>query len=132
MHLAALPLIKDHSISERYVEAMIDCVQKHGSYIFLTPDIALAHARPEQGVDQLSLSIYVSQTGVEFPQGKSARMIIVLAPIDQKSHMTILTEVLELVRNTNVLGEIFQAKSQIEVYQLIRSSIGQPMTGLMP
>jgi len=59
-------------------------------------------------------------------------MIIVLAPIDQKSHMTILTEVLELVRNTNVLGEIFQAKSQIEVYQLIRSSIGQPMTGLMP
>lgn len=132
IRLAALPLIMDHSISERYVQAMIECVQAHGSYIFLTPDIALAHARPEQGVDQLSLSIYVSQTGVEFPQAKSARMIIVLAPIDQKSHMTILTEILELVRNTKVLGEIFRAEGKTEVYRLIRSSVGQPITALMP
>lgn len=132
IRLAALPLVQDHSISERYIQAMIDCVLTHGSYIFLTPDIALAHARPEQGVEQLSLSIYVSKPGVEFPQGKSARMIIVLAPIDQKSHMTILTEILELVRNTEVLGKIFQAEGQIEVCQLIRSSIGQPITALMP
>lgn len=129
---AARPLISDHSIAPGYVQAMIECVETHGSYIFLTPDIALAHARPEQGVEQLSLSVYVSRPGVVFPQGKSARMIVVLAPIDQKSHMTILTELLELVRNQPVLEMIFQAVDRDEVYRWIRSAISQPITALMP
>lgn len=129
---AALPLLQDRSISEGYVQAMIECVEAHGAYIFLTPDIALAHARPEQGVEQLSLSLYVSQPGVAFPQGKSARMILVLAPIDQKSHLTILTEILELIRNPEVLQQIFASDGADAIYQLIRSQICPPLTAVMP
>ena len=41
----------------RYIQAMIDAVHELGAYMVLAPGLALAHARPEDGVKSIGLSL---------------------------------------------------------------------------
>lgn len=54
---AAKPLLKNGSITEKYIDAMIQKVESFGPFIHICPDVALPHARPEDGVNQLGMSL---------------------------------------------------------------------------
>lgn len=53
----ACPLLKENCIEESYVNAMIDSVKEFGPYIVMGKHLALAHARPEDGVNNLGISV---------------------------------------------------------------------------
>ena len=57
-----------------------------GPYMFITRDLILAHARPENGVKHLDLSIGIATDGIEFEGGKTARVIFCLVVEDQQKH----------------------------------------------
>ena len=52
---SAQHLLETGKIEERYIRAMIDAVHRVGPYIVLGNHVALAHARPECGVNELSV-----------------------------------------------------------------------------
>lgn len=57
IHLAARPLVQQNKIEQRYVEAMIQSIEQYGSYIVITPKVAIPHARPSDGVYELAMSL---------------------------------------------------------------------------
>jgi len=62
IRLVAQPLLKDKYITENYIEAMINVVKEYGAYIVVGKGVALAHARPEEGVNKLGLSVMTLKT----------------------------------------------------------------------
>lgn len=56
------PLVKEQVIESRYIDAMINSVKEFGPYIVIGKHIALAHARPEDGVNKLGISEQLLKT----------------------------------------------------------------------
>lgn len=64
--IACQPLIDKGCIEPRYVDAIYKSHEQIGPYYVLGPGIAMPHARPEEGVNQLSLALTIIEKGVEF------------------------------------------------------------------
>ena len=77
---AAKPLLADMSITNHYVEAMINNVKKFGTYIVVAPKVAMPHSRPEDGVNKNCLALLKINEGVflEMKQMKMKKYILYL------------------------------------------------------
>ncbi|WP_020619351.1 BglG family transcription antiterminator [Paenibacillus daejeonensis] len=120
---AAQPLLAAGIIETRYVEAMIHKVDEHGPYIVLAPGVAIAHARPEDGVLRTGFSMLKLASPVAF--GQEARhqvhTVFVLASADGESHLKPLAQLSVLLRephkltileNTNAIEDILRLIDQ--------------------
>jgi mannitol/fructose-specific phosphotransferase system IIA component (Ntr-type) len=88
-------LLADAGIcTEVYIDAMVDTVKRLGPYMVLAPGIALAHARPEDGVLKVGISIINLATPVDF--GSEANdpvsLVISFGATDKESHIGMLQE----------------------------------------
>lgn len=63
----------------RYVQACIDSLYKNGPYIVLTPGVALAHSRPEDGATGLGVTLLRLREPVEFGHPKNDPVDLVFA-----------------------------------------------------
>ncbi len=84
-----------------YVDAMVAAVNKLGPYMVLAPGIALAHARPEDGMLKVGLSIVNLATPVEFgtPANDPVFLVISFGGVDKEQHVTMLQELAEFLMN---------------------------------
>lgn len=88
-------LMLDAGICEqRYIDAMVEAVNRLGPYMVLAPGIALAHGRPEDGMIKVGMSIINLAAPVEF--GSEANdpvsLVISFGGIDNESHVGMLQE----------------------------------------
>lgn len=77
--LAGQILLETGAITPSYIDAMIQAVEEIDPYIVITPGIALAHARPEDGVRQMYMSLITLDTPVEFGAATNDPVDIVIA-----------------------------------------------------
>ncbi|AIF50327.1 BglG family transcription antiterminator [Pelosinus sp. UFO1] len=117
--LAAAPLLEEELINDCYVNAMIECVENYGPYIFITPDVALAHAKPEGNVNGLSASMLLAHDGILFPDNKVARVIIVLALIDDEQHLGAMKDILDFFGDEHNTARLSNAVNEVVAYSLI-------------
>lgn len=113
IRLAAKPLILDNSITENYVRAMINNVKKFGAYIVINDTIALAHSRPEDGVTKDCLSLLKINDGVIFDENLSEKvyLIFVLGAVTNKSHIDVLSKLMEIIDNQDMIDRMIEATS---------------------
>ena len=97
IRLAGKPLLDNGSIQAEYLDTIISQIEYYGPYMFLTDDVILAHAKPENGVNRLDISIAAFHTPVIFTERRKAKLVIVLAAEDQEKHLKILQDILVLV-----------------------------------
>lgn len=116
---ASAPLVRDGSISSDYTDAMISNVTEFGPYIFITPEIALAHAKPENGVNQMAISLLIMRKEVLFFEGYRAKIIIVLAPVDNESHLTALKDIVAFFSESGNLKKLLKAATRAEAYGIM-------------
>lgn len=116
---AAEPLIEDGSIEPGYCDAMIACVEKFGSYVFLTPRIALVHARPEDGVRELAMSMTLAPEGIPFPDDRTAELMLVLAPEDDERHLRALQDLSEMFGDDALPDRILSMKQAGDIRRLL-------------
>ncbi|MDF2636012.1 MAG: modulated transcriptional regulator, MtlR family [Pelosinus sp.] len=119
IRLAAAPLLDEALIHKTYVDAMIDCVETYGSYIFITPEVALAHAKPGGNVHGLSASMLLAREGVIFPEDKVAKVIIVLALIDEEQHLGAMKDILQFFGDETNITRMINAVNEIVAYSFI-------------
>ncbi|WP_214739850.1 MULTISPECIES: PTS sugar transporter subunit IIA [unclassified Exiguobacterium] len=119
IRLAAEPLLNNGSIEARYIETMIENVIEHGPYIVLMPHIAIPHARPEDGVNQLGMSVMKLNEPVLFPGDKPVRAFFVLAAIDQTTHLKALAQLTELLGNEQDLTLVLEAGTVDEIMKVL-------------
>ncbi|MGZ7440950.1 BglG family transcription antiterminator [Paenibacillus sp. TH7-28] len=109
IRVAAKPLLQDGSISDRYVQAMIDKVNQYGPYIVAAPGVAIAHARPEDGAAKASMALLTIRKGVAFSSQARhlVNLLIVVVGTDGESHLKALSQLVNLLvdeQNRQVLG----------------------------
>lgn len=123
--LAAQPLIKNHSISNEYLQTMINSVNELGPYIIITPLVALPHARPEQGVQKMGLSLLRLKQAVAFSNDSDhlVNLVIVLAANDNSSHIGILTELSDLLGEEANVQAMIAANSSDEIITIINTQL---------
>ena len=119
IRLAAEPLVQNGTIETRYVETMIENVVEHGPYIVLMPQIAIPHARPEDGVNQLGMSVLKLTEPVFFPGDKPVRAFFVLAAIDQTTHLKALAQLTELLGNEQDVSLVLGADNVEEIVEIL-------------
>ena len=87
---SAQPLLANGSIEPRYIDNMIQAVKDLGPYIAIAPGVAIAHAKPEQGVVRMGMSLATLKHPVSF--GNTAndpiRLVLTLAAQDHDASWT--------------------------------------------
>jgi PTS system ascorbate-specific IIA component len=91
-----------------YIDAMVRTVHEMGPYMVLAPGLALAHARPEDGVSEVGLSLVTLQTPVNFGNAANdpVELVISFCAVDHESHVDVLKALAMFLReeeNQNLL-----------------------------
>jgi len=116
---AVNPLIDNGYVESRYVDAIIENTEKYGPYYVIAPEIALPHARPEQGVLEKQLAVLLLRKPIKFSEGGfDVRLLITLAASDNESHLQILTQLSDVLSDEKLIGKILDASSEEEIYKL--------------
>ncbi|MGP6378443.1 PTS sugar transporter subunit IIA [Yersinia bercovieri] len=115
------PLIDNGSIEARYVEAIYRSHEAIGPYYVVGPGIAMPHARPEEGVNKLSLALTVITEGVTFnaQENDPVKLLIVLAATDSTSHIEAISQLAQLFDNDNDVQALLNAKTQQDILSVI-------------
>src|SRR5690625_4799360 len=89
IRIASEPLIAKGYIKPAYVEAMVNRYDKD-PYIIIGPNLAIPHAAPDEGVNQVSMSLLRLEEGVAFTEEYRINIIVVIAAEDKQKHLKAL------------------------------------------
>ncbi|SFL44517.1 Phosphotransferase system mannitol/fructose-specific IIA domain (Ntr-type) [Gracilibacillus orientalis] len=117
-------LIENGNVEARYVSAMVETVHTLGPYIVIAPGVALPHARPEDGVLQQGISVYILRKPVSFSSDKEAIVFIGLAAQNKVMHLNLMKAVAEVIGDSEQLVQLKKARTVREVQQLFDKESG--------
>lgn len=124
LYSVAKPLIKRKSISNYYVQCIIDRCIEAGPYMFVTKDLILAHARPGNGVKHLDLAIGLAKEPIEFMGGKKARIVFLLVVEDQQKHMGILQDIRKSLAKKAFVDDLMLASEPKTICKILLNKLG--------
>ncbi|MFD2370591.1 BglG family transcription antiterminator [Brevibacillus sp. GCM10020057] len=121
IRIASEPLLNSRSITEAYVQAMIANVEENGPYIVIAPKVALPHARPEQGVQRVGMSLLRLKQPVSFSETeqREAQLIIVLAAVDNETHLQALSQLSMMLSEENNIDSLIAAADKETILRYI-------------
>ncbi|MGM7724339.1 BglG family transcription antiterminator [Metabacillus sp. Hm71] len=109
--VAANPLLATGAIKSSYIEAMIENIKTLGPYVVIGPEVAIPHARPEAGVNQVGMSFLKLNKPVYFLNDEKypVRLLFCIAAIDNTTHLKALSQLTKLLsekNNVDLLKEV--------------------------
>ena len=115
--ISVQPLEQGGYVKSCYKDGIIENVEKLGPYIMIADEIAMPHARPEQGAIETQISITLFREGVRF-DGKetTARLFVTLAAKDSDSHVDALVKISELLSDDETVEAILEASDVQKLY----------------
>ncbi len=115
-------LYNSGSIESRYIQVMKDTIQESGPYVVAWPGVALLHARPEDGVRKLCISLVVLKHPVNFghPENDPVHLAFALGAVDDRSHRRVLLDLQNLFTNPTAVDEICKSLSPKHVLHVIK------------
>ena len=116
---ASVPLIKNGKIEEKYVEAMINDIERMGFYVVITDKVAMPHSRPENGVNGTSLSLLKLDKTVKYGE-YDVNLIFILAAENKDKHIEILKELSEFLDEDDEIEKIINAKTIEEIEKIFK------------
>ena len=118
---AAKILVTKGDIEERYISAMIKSIEEYGPYIVVGKHLALAHARPEDGVNKLSMSVMTLKEPVYFghPDNDPVKIVFCLAAVDSYSHLNIMKNLIALINDQEKVNQLITAQDVNTFNQLL-------------
>lgn len=120
IRIAGQCLLDYKSIENRYLNTIVSQLQYYGPYMFLTENVILAHAKPEDGVNCLDLSLAVFREPVIYSALRKAKLVLILAAEDQEKHLKILQDILLLLSRSDFISRMEGCSSPAEIYYLIK------------
>lgn len=113
-------LVSDSVIEESYITAMIRSVEEFGPYIVVGKHLALAHARPEDGVNKLGISVMTLKNPVYFgnPDNDPVRIVFCLAAVDSYSHLNVMRNLIDLINDEDKVNRLI-AVQDIDTFNTV-------------
>lgn len=127
IRLSGQPLLAEGMIEPSYLEAIIDKVQTLGAFIDIGSGIAIPHARPEEGVNQLGMSILKLAHPVQLldDPNHSVTVLICIAAIDNVTHLKALSQLTKILMDKGQLSRLKSAITKEEIMALIEEGGGK-------
>lgn len=123
IQIAAQPLLDEQYFNQQYVDEMIKSVHDMGPYIVIAPEIAIAHARPNDNVQRVGLSLLKLEEHINFSDnGHYATLVFVLSAIDHEAHLEILRQLATILSNKETVQSLISAKSKSEIINLFKEN----------
>ena len=121
INVSTHPLVVQGYITDNYSKRVIQLTEEHGSYYIVGKDIALVHARPEDGVIRPQLAITVIHKPVAFfdKPGDPVRLFVTLCAQDSNSHLEMLQELAEILMDEARVQKCAQMTDAAALYQEI-------------
>lgn len=123
IRLSASPLANKGHIEDSYVEAMVQKVKENGTYIYIGKGIAIPHARPEDGVNQVGMSLLRVNHPVYLLDNENypVELFICLAAIDSQTHLKALSQLTTLLSNNEAIEQLKAMQNPEELYAFIKN-----------
>ncbi|BAK81153.1 putative PRD domain protein [Candidatus Arthromitus sp. SFB-rat-Yit] len=119
VYLAGECLVENGSIEKRYLDVINFQTMYYGSYMFITDRIMLAHAKPEDGVNKMDISMAVFKNPILFREGKRAEIIFVLAAVDHERHLKILNDIFKIAEDKDIIERFVNANTKMEIFEIL-------------
>jgi len=112
--IAGRPLLSEGAISQNYIDAIIRQKEEIGPFFVIAPQIAMPHARPEQGANKLGLSIVLLGTPVKFDSEENdpVKAIFMFSAPDSNSHIEMISGLAEVLSDEAIMAQLFNATSK--------------------
>lgn len=119
--LSTRPLVEQGYITEEYPKRIVQLTKEHGAYYIVAKDVALVHARPEDGVLKQQLAITVIHHPVIFENKETepVRLFITLCAQDSNSHLEMLQQLAEVMVDEERIQKCIQMEDSDELYEEI-------------
>ena len=119
--LAAQPLLNQDYFEQSYITTMVDSVKKLGPYIVIAPEIAIAHARPNDEVNKIGLSLLKLNQHINFSEeGHYASLIFVLSAVDNEGHLEILRHLATTLGDQEVVNQLLKAQEVKDILNIFK------------
>ena len=122
-------LIASGAIQPSYHDAIISSVEELGPYICIAPNLALPHARPENGVLRTAFALVTLEEPIYFDgEEEPVDVLITLAGSSSDEHMEGLMEVTQVLDDeeseTGVdLDKLRHCRSSSDVFKVIDDAL---------
>ncbi len=122
IRISVRPLAEHGYVEKRYSESIIENVKNLGAYFIVAPEVAMPHARPEQGVIETQIGITLFKEPVLF-EGKEdeTKLFVVLAASDSEKHIDAMVMIAEVLSDEDKIHALCEAESREIIYQLFTS-----------
>lgn len=122
IYLSLETLEKGGWVEARYAENIIKDTLELGPYYVLAEDVALIHARPEEGAVRQQLAVTVLKNPIHFSAGGfGVRILFALSAEDAHSHIEAIRLIASICMEEERIQEIIAAQSAHDVYELLMS-----------
>ncbi|MFG6147361.1 BglG family transcription antiterminator [Halobacillus sp. B23F22_1] len=115
---AARPLLETGQICREYVEAMVSNTDRD-PYIMIGPNMAIPHAAPEEGVNEVGMSLLRLRKGVAFNDDYTVNLIVVIAAVDKQQHIHALMQLMKLAGSKKDRDRMIEANSVHEIHDVL-------------
>ena len=115
---ASKPLVDKKNVLEKYVEIMINDIEKLGFYVVLREGAAMPHSRPGNGVLKTSMSLLKLNKPVMYGENP-IYLVFVLAAKDSEEHIEALTSFSELLQNDEDVELLIKANDIDSIRKII-------------
>ncbi|MDD4370366.1 MAG: PTS sugar transporter subunit IIA [Anaerostipes sp.] len=116
---AAVPLIKEEYIEERYIKKAIQNVKDMGPYIIVGEHVAIAHAKPEFGAKKEGFSLLISKEPIVFDGGLEVNLLFCFSTLGELDYSDIFQEIVSFGNVEEKYQRFMNAKKEEEIYKII-------------
>ena len=94
-------------IDANYIDAMQKVIEELGPYSVVAPGVVLLHAKPEDGVKNISFVLATLENGINFgSKNDPVFLAIGLGAIDHNSHIELLQDLSVLLQDRQILDTL--------------------------
>ncbi len=94
--------------------------------MFINSDVMLAHAKPQDGVNRLNMSLTIFKKPVVFNENKAAKIIFMLCAEDNERHLKIMNDLLKLAAADKNLSRLANANTANEILSALKEILSAP------
>ena len=112
----------DGTVEANYKEDIIACVEKHGPYIVIMPNVAMPHSQEGAvGVNKTSIGFMKLEKPVSFDENdpeKDAQLFFTLAFCNPDQHLNNMMKLSEMLMNEDVVAALSKAKTPEDLLEI--------------
>ena len=122
IRMSCKSLEADGTIEANYKEDIIACVEKHGPYIVIMPNVAMPHSQENAiGVNTTAIDFKKLDKPVSFEPGdpeKDAQLFFTLASCNPEQHLDNMMKLSEMLMNEDVVKALADAKTPEDLLKI--------------